>query len=390
MTRLALLLTLALASSACKRNADPKKDQAPAKADLVFPVEVANVQVREVEYVIDAVGSIDAFESVQVTARVAGAVEHVRFREGDVVKAGAGLVEIEPGRYTLALRSAEASLARALAAKADAERGFARREKMSKEGVASVEEMETFRAKLETARADESAARASVALAQLNLHDAYVTSPVQGTVQTRTVQTGQYVMPGSVLATLVRRDPLLVRFKIAEHESQGVAVGSEARFHVRGSTEAKTAVIKHIAAKADDNTRMLDVIAEVEKDEPALRPGAFAQVEVPNGGARAAVVPQTAVRPSDRGFLAYVVEDGKAVERILQTGRRTSDGFIEVLAGLKEGEQVVVRGAEALSAGANVKVSAAPSSPHPSAPPQAGEGAPSSTSSATQPTSARP
>lgn len=352
----ALSLALAVSTAGCKKNADPKKDQPAAKSELTFPVEVSPVEVRSVEYVIEAVGSIDAFESVQVTARVAGAVERVRFREGDVVKAGAVLVEIEPGRYTLAVRSAEATLARALANKADAQRGFERRQKMSAEGVASVEEMETFRTKLETARADESSARAQVSLAQLNLRDAYVTSPIDGAVQTRTVQTGQYLAPGSVMATLVRRDPLLVRFKVAERDARSVKIGTEVRLHVRGVNEVKAATIKHIAARADDATRMVDVIGEVSHDDASLRPGAFAQVEVPNGGAQAAVVPQTAVRPSDRGFLAYVIENGKAVERILTIGRRTTDGYIEVLGGLSAGEQVVVRGAEALSTGANVKI----------------------------------
>jgi membrane fusion protein, multidrug efflux system len=358
---LALMLA-ALVAAGCKKDGDPKKDQPGAKTDLIYPVEVTRVEVREVEYVIDAVGSIDAFETVQVTARVAGAVERVLFREGDRVKKGQALVEIEPARYTLAVRNAEATLARASAAAVDAKRGFERREKMAKEGVASVEEMETFKTRLETAGADMSAARAQLALAQLNLRDAFVTAPITGVVQTRTVQTGQYVQPGaggmSVLATLVRREPLLVRFKVAEHEAMRLSVDAEARFTVRGGTGSKTAIIKHIAARADEVTRMVDVIAEVANKDPELRPGAFAEVQIPNGGARAAVVPQTAVRPSDRGFLSFVIADGKAEERVVRIGRRTAGGLVEVLDGLKDGDQVVVRGAEALSSGAPVKVMA--------------------------------
>jgi RND family efflux transporter MFP subunit len=358
-SRLPFLLALILVTSlACKKKPEPQKDQPRGKADLMFPVEVAKVETRAVEYVIEAVGSVDAFESVQVTARVAGAVERVRFQEGEVVKAGSVLVEIEPGRYTLAVRSAEATLARALAAKADADRGFERRKKMAAEGIASVEEMDSFRTKLETSRADESAARAQLALAQLNLRDAYVTAPIDGTVQTRTVQTGQYLQPGAVLATLVRRDPLLLRFKVPEHEAQHIAVGVAARFRVRGIEGNKTAVVKHVAGRAEGTTRMVEIVAEIGKDD-ALRPGAFAEVQVPSGGAKAAVVPQTAVRPSERGFLAFIVDQGKAVERIVTIGRRTADGHVEVLAGLSAGEDVVVRGAEALTTGAKLQVASA-------------------------------
>ena len=68
------------------------------------------------------------------------------------------------------------------------------------------------------------------------------------------------------------------------------------------------------------------------------------------------MIPQTAVRPSERGFLAFVVEDGRARERVLALGLRTADGRVEVREGLKPGEQLVVRGAEALSDGATVRV----------------------------------
>jgi len=98
------------------------------------------------------------------------------------------------------------------------------------------------------------------------------------------------------------------------------------------------------------------VVAEIDKADPTLRPGTFAEVQVPSGGAEAAVIPQTAVRPSERGFLSYVVEDGKAVERVLKLGRRTVDGLVEVVAGLRRGETLVVRGAEALSPGAAVRI----------------------------------
>jgi multidrug efflux pump subunit AcrA (membrane-fusion protein) len=87
-----------------------------------------------------------------------------------------------------------------------------------------------------------------------------------------------------------------------------------------------------------------------------LRPGAFAEVTVPVGESSGApVIPQTAVRPSEKGFLAFVVENGAAVERVLELGLRTADGRVEVKSGVKPGESLVVRGAEALRDGVPVR-----------------------------------
>ncbi|MBI5608667.1 MAG: efflux RND transporter periplasmic adaptor subunit, partial [Deltaproteobacteria bacterium] len=118
-----------------------------------------------------------------------------------------------------------------------------------------------------------------------------------------------------------------------------------------------TAVIRHIGGRADETSRLVEVLAVIDGATEALRPGAFAEVVVPVGAKRPApVVPETAIRPSERGFLAFTVEGGKAKERILQLGMRTTDNLVEVVDGLKGGEQLVTIGGEALRDGAQVKV----------------------------------
>jgi RND family efflux transporter MFP subunit len=117
--------------------------------------------------------------------------------------------------------------------------------------------------------------------------------------------------------------------------------------------------VTHVAASASTTSRMVDITAYVQNSNaPNLRPGAFTRVTVPIGATREApVIPQTAIRPSEKGFLAYVVNEGVAQQRILQLGMRTADGQVEVKGGLAAGETLVIRGAEALRDGAKVKVS---------------------------------
>jgi RND family efflux transporter MFP subunit len=284
----------------------------------------------------------------------------VRFREGERVAAGAILVEIEPERYRLAVEAARAALEKTRAAEADAKAGLDRREQAvaATPGLIPGEEIASWRTRLLTAQADVAEKKAAQAQAALNLREAYVRAPVAGVIETRAVQTGQYAQPGTVLATLVRREPLLLRFSVPAGEAAELRPGQACRFRLRDDRQTHEARITHVGHAADPASRMVTVIAEVTgQNRESLRPGAFAEVVVPIGGARAApVLPQTAVRPTERGFVAFVVEKDVARERVLTLGMRTADGAVEVKTGIRPGELVVVRGGEALRDMASVSV----------------------------------
>ena len=368
---------LVASSAACRKGTDggpgAKKGGGFDRAKITFPVETQVVELRALVYTVSAVGSVNAFEKVQVTARVAGVVDRVLFSEGNFAKLDQILVEIEPERFNLAVEAAEATYQKAMAAMADAEAGLKRRETVITQnpGLIPGEEVETWRTKVLLAKSDVAQTKAALNQAKLNLHDAYVRAPFSGILQTRTVQTGEYVQTGTVLATLVRRDPLLLRFKVSEREAVRIKVGMTANFKIRNVDKEYGSKIIHVAESGDDTTRMVDITAEVDdtKDE-SLRPGSFAEIVVPVSSERTApVIPQTSIRPSDRGFIAYVVEESTAKEKILSLGMRTTDGQVEVLGGLKPGERLVIRGSEALRDGAPVRETpAAVAKPSPDAP----------------------
>lgn len=359
----AALLPSLLVLAAC--SGKPAESARPARSEVRFPVETTTVAARRVEYSVRAVGSIEAFEQVAVTARVAGVVERVRFREGDSVTAETPLAEIEPERYRLATEAARAALAKAQATADEARNGLERRQAVNVKNpdLVRAEEVDAWRTRVASAAAEIQQAQTALALAELNQRDAIVRSPLAGVIQTRAIETGQYVSPGTEIATLVRRDPLLLRFRVPQNEATPLAPGMAARFTLReGSDRTFTARLRLVGAAADSRDRMVAVTADV--DDPArneLRPGTFVEVEVPVGGeAAAAVIPQTAIRPSEHGFLAYVVEGDVARERVLELGLRTAEGDVEVRQGLAVGELLVVRGAEALRDGAKVDLERKP------------------------------
>ena len=358
-----LVLPLVLALAGC--GGKPAENARPARAEVRFPVETAKVAARNVEYSVRAVGSIEAFEQVAVTARVAGVVERVRFREGDSVTAETALAEIEPERYRLATEAARAVLAKAQATADEARNGLERRQAVNVKNpdLVRAEEVDAWRTRVAAAAAEIQQAQTALSLAELNQRDAIVRSPLAGVIQTRGIETGQYVSPGTEIATLVRRDPLLLRFRVPQNEATPLSPGMLARFAQReGSDKTYTARIRLVGAAADSRDRMVAVTAEVDDPERAeLRPGTFVEVEVPVGdAAAAAVIPQTAIRPSEHGFLAFVIEGDVARERVLELGLRTAEGDVEVRQGLAVGELLVVRGAEALRDGARVDLDKAP------------------------------
>ncbi len=344
-----------------------KRGATREKARISYPVEVESVQVRSLIYTVNAVGSVEAFEKVQVTARVAGVVDRVLFSEGNYAKTDQVLVEIEPERYRLAVEAAQAAYDKSQASKADAEAGLKRREQAVSQnpGLIPGEEIETWRTKVLVAASEVAQAKAALDQAKLNLRDAYVRAPFSGILQTRTVQTGQYVQVGTILATLIRREPLLLRFKVPERDASQIRVGMTANFKIRDIPREFGSKIFHVADSADEGTRMVDVTAEIQGSESSvLRPGTFAEVSVPVSTTRTSpVIPQTAVRPSERGFLAFVVENGQAVEHVLTLGLRTADGLVEVLSGLQPGEVLVVRGGEALRDGVPVRIAGSSTKP---------------------------
>ena len=339
-----------------------QQSAAPPRSEVRFAVETTSIAARPVEYAVTAVGSIEAFEQIAVTARVAGVVERVRFREGDAVGRETSLAEIEPERYRLAREVAAAALAKAEANAAEAQNGLERRRAVNQKNpdLVRAEEVDSWRTRVAAAQADVEQAKAALKLAELNLRDAYLRPPAPGIIQTRQVETGQYVQPGSVIATIVRRDPLLLRFRVPEAEASSLAPGMPARFKLRaGRDKSYGATLRLVGAAASAADRMVTVTADVaDPDSGELRPGAFAEVTVPVGVVSAPVIPQTAIRPSERGFLAYVVHGDVAEERVLELGLRTADGQVEVKRGLAVGDELVVRGAEALRTGAKVVKSA--------------------------------
>jgi RND family efflux transporter MFP subunit len=353
-----------LAGTGCNKASQESNLKKPKGINkLEYPVQVAPLETRQVSYTVVAPGGIEAFQQVQITSRVAGAVDRVAFVEGQTVKQGDTLVTIETERYQVAVDLAKAAVDRASATQSAAEAELARRQGAVAQhpGLVAGEEIAQYQTSVATTKADVASAQQAVRVAQLNLRDAYVKAPFGGVIQSRTVQAGQYLQPGAVLGTLLQRDPLLLRFGVTEGDAPRLKAGMTANMSLRESTRTYAAKIILVAEAADPTTRLVPVTAQVDDTEHKywLRPGAFCEVSVPIGDARPAiVVPSIAVQPTDSGNIVYIVDDKNIAHlKPVQLGMYTPEGGVEVTQGLAAGQLLVVQGFEALSDGAPVKIS---------------------------------
>ncbi len=356
----AAIALLALAGCS-QQDAGAKAKGGRGTRKLEYAVQVAPLAKKKVLYSVSAPGTIDAFQEVQITARVAGAVDKVDFTEGENVKKGQVLVVIESERYRLALGQAKAQLAKAEANATEAQAELTRRQGATEAhpGLIPGEEIASHATAVTTAKADVALAQENVHVAELNLRDSYVRAPIAGVVQTRTVQAGQYLGAGAVLATILQRDPLLLRFEVTEQEAPRLHPKMKATFHMRETPRDYSATLTLVAGQADDETRLVPVTARIDDTEHQywLRPGAFCTVTVPIGTAREGiVVPEVAVQPTEKGNAVYVVEKNVARQKLVSLGMHTPEGGVEVTRGLNDGDLLVVRGIEPLSDGAPVKV----------------------------------
>lgn len=351
---LACLAVTCLGLAACGKQTEvsskPKRDQP-------FPIEIATVAERVITQSLQAPGTIEAFETVQITARVAGSLDRLAVAEGDLVAIGDVIATIDADRYRIAVTTAKAQYARAQAVREDASESAARRDELAKVDRVPREEAQQARLRLAQADADLAIAAAAAERAALDLRDATVTAPISGIIQRRETRTGAYLMVGAPLVTLVQRDPLEVRFSVPVADAQRLAVGQAITARPRGSAQDLTATIRLIADSVDSGTRLVPVVARLSTDAPrAVRPGTFAEIHVTLPPRTMIAVPSLALRASERGTLAYVVDGEVLRERVVTLDGQADNGDLVVKAGLQVGDRLSIRAADGVRDGMKVIV----------------------------------
>ncbi|HEX8097358.1 MAG TPA: efflux RND transporter periplasmic adaptor subunit [Pyrinomonadaceae bacterium] len=380
---LCCLLAVALAAAGCKSGYPSAARQSAAGEGGKAPKEVKTARVVEmpVGQTITVSGTLAAQDQATVSVKVPGRLGSISVDLGSVVRRGQSVAQVEAQDYKLRVQQAEASLAQARArlgltpdgaddrvnpentatvrqARAQLDEARASREravKLVEQGVIARAEYEREDASFKVAqgRYQDSIEevrnrqgvlqqrRTELALARQQLADTVITAPFDGVVQEKKASVGEYLGAGAPVVTIVRVNPLRFRAEVPEREAQTVHTGQQMRITVEGEVAIFVGRVVRLSPTITEQNRILVVEAEVANNG-RLRPGSFARADIVTSDASMAVtVPSRAVTVFAGIEKVIIVQNNKALEKPVTTGRRADD-WTEILSGVNVGDTVVI------------------------------------------------
>ena len=345
MNKLWLLLALGVscALAGCADKANGKTPEAKDKEASAIPVEVRTPERGGMVAVYSGTASLEADEEASVVAKVAGEVRSIQVEEGQAVRAGHVLARLDGDQLRLEADKAHASLAKL-------ERDYRRNVELHEKGLVSPGAFENLKFEVD-------AQRAAYELARLQLSYTEIRAPIDGVVAERLIKVGNTIKPNDVLFRVTDLKPLIVYVHVPERELERLKPGQAASIQV--DAVPKQTFIGHVARLSpvvDPQTATFKATIEVDDPSERLKPGMFARVGIIYERREQALqIPRTAIVDDEGQASVFVVENGKAQQRRITVGL-TNNGLVEVTAGLKGQERVVVVGQGGLKSGNAVRV----------------------------------
>ena len=319
------------------KNGKNGKEKAPV------PVSVASIAVGPISSYITATANLVAENEVKVLSEAEGRVASLLVEEGQFVKQGSPLVQLVRG-------DAEMAEAKARVRFGNARIGWERARGMFEKGLMSQGDYDKLAMEKDVAQQE-------LAEAQWRLSKTTVRAPFGGVIAVRTVNQGQHVRPGDSLFTITDFDPLVARIYLPERDVIGLEEGRAVRLTLRATDEVRFAGrIRQISPVVDTATGTVKVTVEAVHPPESVRPGAFVSVDiVRHTRPSATVLPREAVLRELQSSHVFVAENGVAKKRSVQLGIEEGDR-VEVLGGVRAGEQVIIAGQGGLKDGSPIKV----------------------------------
>lgn len=309
-------------------------------------VRTATAEAKPFADRIEALGTLAANESVELTAKTTETITSINFTDGQRVRKGDVLA-------TLHKEEAKALLAEAASTADEARRQFERTRQLSSQGAASAAQLD------ESRRIDETA-RARQLVIESRINDLIIEAPFDGVLGLRNISVGALVQPGDLITTIDDDSVMKLDFPVPSTFLPALVPGTPVKARARAfGDRAFDGVIRTVASRVDPVTRTVVVRAEILNADRVLKPGLLMSVEIAANPRQAVTVPEGALLPTGSRTFVIVVEDGpdgKRGRRVEVTPGARRAGEVEILSGLAAGQIVVTDGAFKLSDGGALRV----------------------------------
>jgi membrane fusion protein, multidrug efflux system len=362
MTRSSLfvLLSSVLALAGCSKEESKAAASAPPPS---VPVSVATVVQKDMPVVIRSIGNVEAIEKVEVKSQIAGQIVAVHFKEGDDVKKGELLFEMDPRQPQVDLARAEGNLLRDQAQAKNARAQAERYARLLKEGVVSAQEYDRFTSEAEAAEAAVAADRAAVEQAKLQWTYTKIYAPVAGRTGNLMVDVGNIVKANEgTLMTINQITPISVVFSIPEQQLADVKRFMNAGLRVEAilpgaDQQPLRGQLKFIDNAVDPTTGTIKLKGDFANTDRKLWPGQFVDIQLtltttPN----AIVVPSQAVQTGQQGQYVFVVKSDMTADLRPVVALRSVGGETVIESGVQPGDRVVTDGHLRLQKGSKVEI----------------------------------
>ena len=344
-----------------------KAADAPPPAPPGIPVTAGTVEAKDVPVFLSAIGTVQAYNMVAIKSRVDGQLVTVNFKEGDEIKAGDPLVQIDPRPYKAALDAATANLEKDQANLANAQLNFQRDAAMITSNLAvSRQQYDTDKSTVAADQGLVDSDKAQAETARLNLEYSTITSPIDGRLSARLIDMGNMVhaTDPNPLVTITQLKPIFVSFTLAQEnldaikDAQANGALDVKAYSGDNKKELSTGKLTLIDNAIDQTTGTIHMKATFANVDERLWPGEFVNLRLILSTRKGvATVPQQTVQVGPNGYYAYVIKPDNTVERRAVEVASLQDGLAIVTKGLELGDKVVVDGQYRLTEGARVRVS---------------------------------
>jgi len=362
--KVAIAFLICVALAGCSRADKNAKASGPPPA---VPVGVAAVQQRDFPVYLTGLGSVQAFNTVALKSRIDGQIMQVNFEEGQDVKQGELLIQIDPRPYNVALQTANANLQRDEAQLNNAKVQYERMKALYAGGVIAKQDLDTQEASFGQYEGTIAADKAAIENAKLNLAYTHVTSPINGRIGLRQVDIGNYVQASSTtpMVVITQLHPIAIVFTLPEDQLQVVRQRMKEGTLVvdvygrDDQTKLSTGKLLTIDNQIDQTTGTAKLKAVFENPDNSLWPNQFVNVHLLLERRKDALtIPASAIQRGPQGTFAYVVDAKNTVQVMPVQVALTQGNTVVIESGLEVGDRVVTDGQEKLQPGSQVSVQA--------------------------------